>query len=291
MLKVGILGAGIMGAAVARFLTQKGVHTRILVRRPDRASELQDQVSETVTHPMEASEGADLVLSFLPDDQASKSVWFGSDWLTTIQTPPRHVIEMSTLSLNYVDAWNDRMQQQQWNAFECPVTGSRGGAESGSLVGFAGASEREFPEVTKILNLFMKKVVFFGARGNGMRFKLCYNEVGACLMATFAESMFHLEKQGISLEQALEGFDMGGWTSAISKSKGPALIAEDYADPAFKLDHMLKDLAYLCETATPKQEAFPMASQALQLYRYCHEQGHGSLDFAAVRKYYQRWDD
>ena len=67
---VAVIGAGIMGAAMARNLLDVGIHVRVWNRSRERAEQLVQDGAEVVDTPAEAAENADFLLTMLPDADA-----------------------------------------------------------------------------------------------------------------------------------------------------------------------------------------------------------------------------
>lgn len=281
--KVAILGAGVMGSSVARVLKSHGVEVRLYVRSARRAESLHDLADAIVTTPLCAASGAELVLSCVSDDAAAEAVWFGEEGACSSELPPSVCVEMSTLSVDFTDRWVSKLTACGHQAIDCPVTGSRKAAESGTLVAFVGAPAHSVPALDRFLSIVSKKAIYFERAGSAMRFKLCYNTIGAAICAAFAEGLAAMETSGVDLELALAALEEGGWTSAVAKSKGRMMIERRYEPTSFRCALMLKDL----ECAQLSQEAFglhrPIAEVVHTLYARVRD-GWGDVDFSAIRE-------
>ena len=79
MQRVAILGLGIMGGGMAANWLAKGFEVSVWNRTAAKAQPLAGKGAKIATTPREAATGADFIFAMVADDDASRSVWLGSD--------------------------------------------------------------------------------------------------------------------------------------------------------------------------------------------------------------------
>src|SRR5688500_13449690 len=133
MTKLAVLGLGIMGTGIAANLLKAGHGLAVYNRTAARAQPLADLGARVAATPAEAAEGAEVVLSVVGDDEASRAVWLGEQGALGGMVSGAIVVECSTLSV----AWIRELQQQaaarDLRLVDAPLGGSKPAAEAGTL--------------------------------------------------------------------------------------------------------------------------------------------------------------
>src|SRR5690348_16151096 len=95
---VAILGVGTMGTGMAhRLLAHKGKVT-VYARKPDKRREFEQAGAIATDSPAKAVESAEIVISIVSDDAASREVWLGSNGALDAIRPGSVAVESSTVS-------------------------------------------------------------------------------------------------------------------------------------------------------------------------------------------------
>ena len=280
---VALLGSGTMGAPIARHLKAAGYDVRVFNRTAERLEPLVRSGCVPCVTPAVAAAGADLILSCVSDDDASRDVWFGEHGAARACAGEAVAIELSTLSVAYIDQWHAGFRAGGTVALDAPLTGGRRGAEASQLTAFVGAEAEHARRVASVLRCFCRHQLNVGGPGAGTRFKLVYNMVSAAILASFAEGLNVLEALELDTDMAVETFASTGWGSAVAHSKGAAMRDGRYEPAAFKAGLMRKDLDYYVQAAGNAGASAPIGNLVRDMYRALVESGAGDLDFAAIR--------
>ncbi|WP_350350150.1 NAD(P)-binding domain-containing protein [Microbacterium sp. A8/3-1] len=277
-MKILVLGSGVMAAGIAGQLAKHHDIT-MLSRHLDPAVE-DFRVAATLEDA--TSECYAAVLSCVADDQRSRALWLDERMEALIRRDRPVVAELSTLSLSWIEEWHQRMDALEVVAVESPVTGSRSGAEAGTLSSFRFSKARSHI-VDEIFAVFTDHIYEFSAPGNPTRFKLIYNSWGAAILATLGP---HAELLSTHLH---EDFDLAstivqsdGWMAPVVNSKWARYRDRDFDNPDFRLSHMVKDLNYLRPIL---RETDVHAHQVRMEYEASLTPETSNLDFAVVSRY------
>src|SRR5438552_716572 len=137
-MKIGIVGTGRMGTAIARRLLELGHQVQAWNRTADNAQEARDAGAKWTPTLGELVNDSEVVISFLFDNAAVERVYLGSNGLVSGSAEGRLFIDMSTVSPGIHQRIAPELTSRNGSFIECPVSGSISTARSGSLVGFAG---------------------------------------------------------------------------------------------------------------------------------------------------------
>jgi 3-hydroxyisobutyrate dehydrogenase-like beta-hydroxyacid dehydrogenase len=199
-----------------------------------------------------------------------------------LTTLPEHAlfVDMSTTSPTASRAIAERVAPRDY--VEAPVSGSKPGAESGTLTIFAGGDQAAFDRAMPLFQAMGERIVHVGPLGHGQMAKLLTNAMGAVNAAMLAEAVRTAKAADLDPEAFLEVASASAGASAMLNLKGKPMFEENFEPVLFKLDHMLKDLRHTLDEARALGIELRLPSLAEGFYERASETGHGNQDFGAV---------
>ena len=278
---IAFLGLGIMGGGMARRLAGAGFSLTVYNRNPARAEPLVQKGVRLAQTAREAVADADIIVSMVADDVASRSVWTGDAGALAGVRPGCLLVECSTLTVTWVQTLVALAAERGCELVDAPVTGSKQAAAAGELNFFVGASVESFARVRPVLEPMSRSVNHLGPVGSGASVKLMNNFLCGVHVAAFAEALAWLERDGIDPAKALALLTDGAAGSPIVKLMATRMTTPDYS-PNFFLRLMAKDLGYAIEAAASHGVPLPTGSAALDSFRRAIADGYGDRDMAAV---------
>lgn len=281
MQQVALLGLGIMGTGMARNLIKAGVSLTVYNRSADKAQTLAGEGAQVATTPREAVAEAEVVISMVADDGASRAVWLGEDGALASIKPNTLLIESSTLSLTWVRELAKLAQEHGCHLLDAPVGGSRPAAEAGELVFFVGGEADVLERARPLFDAMGQRAEHLGPTGSGATMKLVNNLMGGVQLAVLAEGLVLAEQAGLDMEKVVPLLINGAPGSPMVKGKAARIVARDYRTD-FALRWMHKDLGYALAAAVDENVPMPTVAAARELYRFAIAHGHADDDFAAV---------
>ena len=284
--KIGWIGAGMMGAAMAGNLAKAGYRVAIWNRTsPSPGLELAASKGCTIARTVEeALQGSHLVCSCVTDGPALRSVLFAPNRdLKKLLASNALIMDHGTIGPMEAKAIAEQLNKVGVRFIDAPVTGGDIGARDGTLTFMVGASPDDLELVRPLLNAMGKKLVHAGPVGSGQSLKLVNQLLcGVNLLAT-VEAFQVAEKLGMDRKLVVEACGGGAAGSWLLVNRGPKIIAQDHR-PGFRAAHLLKDLKFLRDAlaSTSPQPAPPCFDLALDAFERVTEMGKGELGTQTV---------
>lgn len=282
---VAILGTGIMGSALARRLAGAGVDVTVWNRTIERAEPLVDDGATVALSPAAAVADADIVLLTLFDaDAVLEVVQAAAEAAPATAT----WVQMSTIGLDGTDRVVRSAHEHGLALVEAMMLGTKGPAETGTLVLLTAGAPELLAQVEPVLALVSKKRVHAGdALGAATRLKLVCNTWIGLLTAGTAQALAMADALGLEPDLFLQAISGGQSDSPYAHAKGALMLADDYQPANFQLRGLHKDLD-LAVAATAAVGSFPILEAVRGLYATAEERGQGDQDIAAVFRAFDR---
>jgi len=281
MMRVAFLGLGTMGGGMAMRLAAAGFPLRVWNRSPGRAEAFQRPGVPLASSPRDAAAGADVVISMVADDDASRAVWTGADGALAAAAGGALLIECSTLSPVWITALAAAAAERGCAFLDAPVTGSKPQAEAGELLFLVGGDAVAFERAKPLLQPMSREAMHLGPVGSGARMKLVNNFVCGVQAATLAEALALVEASGLEVGKAVTVLANGAPGSPLVKALSGRMTARDYR-VLFMLSLMRKDLSYAIDEAARHDLPLETAKTARAMFQEAIDAGWGSSDMSAV---------
>lgn len=284
MADVAFIGLGIMGAPMAANLVAAGHRVRGFSRSAGTRAAAAAAGIETPSSAVDAAEGADVLITMLPDTPDVLGVLFGegdAEGIVDHLAEGALVIDMSTIEPAAAVAIASRLADDGRSALDAPVSGGQAGAVEGALSIMVGGERTAFDRARPLLDVLGTTVVHVGAAGSGQSVKAANQLMVAGHLQMLAEALVFLDSQGVDLERALDVIGGGLAGSAVIQRKRRAFLDSDFT-PGFRIELHHKDLGIVQRTARQAGLALPATALISQLVQAVVAQGDGALDHSAL---------
>lgn len=279
--RVAILGLGTMGSGMASNLLKAGFPVSAYNRTQAKAAPVAAAGARIAATPADAVRDADVVISMLSDDDASRKTWTGDVGALAAAKPGAVLIESSTVTPAWIAELAALASERNLTLLDAPVTGSRVQAESGQLTFLVGGDESALERVRSVLGSMSKEIVHLGPVGSGSRMKLINNFLCGVQVASLAEGLAWIERSGLNREQALKILCNGAPGSPLLNTISARMVARTY-DVNFLLSLMRKDLHYAGTDATKLGIVLHTAKAAEVRFDEAVAVGYAEKDMSAV---------
>ena len=280
-MKVSVMGLGIMGAGMAGQLVAKGFDVTVWNRNPAKGVRFAKLGARVATTPADAANGADLVISMLAEDVASRGVWLGGEGALASMRAGAIAIESSTLTIDWVRELAAAAHSRGIGFLDAPVTGSKLQAESGSLAFLVGGPSDLLARARPAFEAMSGSIAHLGPVGSGATMKLINNFLCGVQVASLAEAMAMAERSGLDVRQAAAVLGAGSPGSPLVKMVAQRMLDRAY-EPNFFVPLMAKDLAYAREAFGRAGFELKSAEVAREAFLAAERAGFGEKDIASI---------
>ncbi|MGA2052266.1 MAG: NAD(P)-dependent oxidoreductase [Opitutales bacterium] len=279
--RIAHLGLGIMGTGMARRVLAAGFPLTVYNRNRAKAEALAAEGAQVAATPREAAAQADIVISMVADDAASRALWLGPDGALAAARPDAVLVEASTLTVAWVKELAAAAQARAVEFLDAPVTGTKPHAANGELTFLVGGSAATLEKVRPVLAVMSKAILHVGPTGSGALLKLLNNFLCGVQAASLAEAIAIIEKSGLDRTQAIDFLVNGTPGSPVVKVLASRINARDFT-PNFPLRLMAKDLDYTLRCARELGVPLTTTAAAAEVFQRSIAAGHGDKDFSAI---------
>lgn len=275
MAKLGFLGLGIMGGPMAKNLLKAGHEVALWSHSKGKAESLGG--GRACGTPLEVAENSDCVFLCVGDTAMSREVIFGANGLVAGAKKGLVIADCSTIAPSASKAMARDLSEKGIDFLDAPCTGSKGGAESGTLTFMVGGDKEVFERTKPWFEPMGKQFYYCGASGQGLHAKLSQNMILGSLLQAFNESFVLATKAGVPPELMLEIIENSAARSGLISLKAPLVFKRDWA-PRFSVKWLEKDMQLMLESAAEMNVPVPLTSLSQQMYRAAIAKGYGEDD-------------
>ncbi|MEO6803204.1 MAG: NAD(P)-dependent oxidoreductase [Granulicella sp.] len=278
---IALLGLGTMGVGMAANLLKAGFSLAVYNRTSSRSEPFVSQGARIAHTPADAARNAQIIISMLSDDAASRAVWTGPNGALEAADKGAILVESSTVSPTWVMELAALAAKAGVQLIDAPVTGSRVHAEGAQLNFLVGGDETAVATVMPAFQAMGKSVTHLGPVGSGAKLKLINNFLCGVQAASLAEALVWIERSGLDRDQALQVLRSGAPGSPLLAGLSARMTARDYT-VNFLLKLMSKDLEYAHHAAAELGIDLTTAANARALFENAVTSGYGEQDMSSV---------
>lgn len=287
-LKIGFIGVGNMGGAMARRLVDMGADVTVFDRSADAMAAMQEAGAKLSISPKAVADQCPIVFACLPSPEVSVEVALGADGVVHGQAIEVYV-ETSTIGRAASEALAASLQAHNVGYLDCPVSGGIRRALEGTLVLIASGAESDYAKALPALKLLSADNCFYlGAKpGLSQVAKLINNHIStAGRIATF-EGLAMGAKAGIDLQVLNDVLNAGTARNDTTANKVPAAILSGTYRYGGPLTISMKDVALMIKEAQHYDAALWSSPTTLALLNKAAEAGYRQQDGMRLFNYIQ----
>jgi 3-hydroxyisobutyrate dehydrogenase len=285
-MKIGLVGLGRMGTAIAQRLKERGCEV-VAWDRSAKAVEAQARRGpRTVASARAVAAEADVVLSIITEDKGVRQIFTGSDGFLSGEVKGKLFIEMSTLRPMTHRELAPLVRAKGASLVDSPVMGSIPTVREGKLLALLGGEAADVERARQVLDHLTRRIVHIGPNGAGCAMKLAVNLGMAIYLQSLAEAISLGQSEGLSLDQMLDIFAEAPTASPWLKGKVGVLKGEP-SDITLDVRTMRKDVMSAIATGARNGVTMPAASGTLASLSAAVAGGWGEKDLAEVPRYFR----
>ncbi|HEX6803906.1 MAG TPA: NAD(P)-dependent oxidoreductase [Terriglobales bacterium] len=283
-MRVAFVGLGIMGRPMAANLVKAGHEVSVW----NRSTGKEVEGARVASSPADAAQSVDVVWICVSDTAAVEQVLFGPNGVEQSLTEGMVIADSSTISPAATRRFAERVAKKGVQYVDSPVTGSKVGAEAGTLLFIVGGSEEAIEKLKPLYAAMGKKIFRMGETGKGQSAKIAMNLQIAMIYEGFAEGLTLAAKLGVDPATLIPLINASMVKSGVVEYKAPFVLQRDFT-ANFPLKLMRKDIRLALEAAKEARVKLPGGETVEEIYDMAVEDGHADLDFAATLMLLEKW--
>jgi 3-hydroxyisobutyrate dehydrogenase-like beta-hydroxyacid dehydrogenase len=258
-MKLGFIGLGKMGAAIAANLLRAGHEVAVWNRTADKARDLVDSGAVLGASPKAAAADREIVMTMLADDAALEEVLGGPEGIFNGLRPGALHVSMSTISVATAERVASRHTGLRQHFLSAPVFGRPDAAVNAKLFVVAAGGSIDLQTASPLFPSISQRVFYIGDRPSAANLvKLCGNFMILSAIEAMGEAMTLAQKGGIPKGQLLEVLTGTLFDSPVYRNYGAALVAERFKPAGFAAPLGLKDMRLLGQSAESLRVPMPL---------------------------------
>lgn len=279
--KVGVIGLGIMGGAIARNLAAAGWEVIGYDLAPEALREAERNGVKLAKGPAEVARAAPIILTSLPKPAALDAT---AAAIGEAGVQRRIVAELSTFAIADKERAEQTLRAAGHTMLDCPLSGTGAQAKVKDLVIYASGDSEAIRSLQPVFADFGRKTYDLGAFGNGMKMKFVANLLVAIHNVASAEAMVLGMKAGLDPHQLFELVTSGAGTSRVFELRGGMMADNRYdgENVTMKISTWQKDMSVIGDYAQSIGVPTPLFSATEAIYNAAMSTGHAAHDTAAV---------
>jgi 3-hydroxyisobutyrate dehydrogenase len=290
--RVGIVGLGIMGSAMALRLLDAGWRLTVWNLEPERVGPIVAAGAEAAISPEAVAHASDIVLICVLDTEAVESCVFGSGGIARAGGSPKIIVDHSTIDPEATRRLAYRLRHEtgmRW--VDAPVSGGPLAARSGTLTVMAGGDAEDIAEVTEVEGDLAANFTHMGPSGAGQTAKVIGQLIVGSTYVILAEALSLAEASDIDAARLPQCFAGGHPDSVLLQQVYPQMHERAFDPPRSYARQVLKDLKAVTALAQARGLTLPMIETATKRFADYVAAGHAMVDTASIFTTYKRQQD
>jgi len=281
MKRIGIIGVGLLGGAVASRLLKRKFAVKGYDTRPKQVKALQPQGLIMARTIAEAAAEADAVFTILPSLESVETTILGAGGLIETAPPRAILIQMSTISPELARRLAKAVTAKRLGFLDAPMSGTSAMVKRGDCAIFVAGDRKHAAACQPVFDAIAKKTFYVGDAGMASLAKLATNLLVGLNTAALAEALVLGAKGGLAPAVLVQILKESAGASKMVEVRGP-LMASHRFDAQMKVDLFLKDFKLMLEEGRRLEVPLPLTSVTQQLATATAVAGRGEEDLAAI---------
>jgi 3-hydroxyisobutyrate dehydrogenase len=279
--RVGWIGTGRMGSALAKRLLTSDVDLWVYNRTRAKAEPLAEKGAKVVDSPADLAE-REIVFTMVAGPEDVLEVTLGNEGvLSQPDSRPGIIVDSTTIDSVTSQTLTEEAGRLGTTVLAAPVSGNPKVVKAGKLTTVVSGPEDAYETVRPYLDCFGRKVTYVGSGDEARLVKICHNLMLGVVTQSMAEITLLAEAAGVSRSDFLEFLNDSVMGSTFTRYKTPTFVNLDYT-PTFTWHLLRKDFELGLETGRLLDVPLPTASLVHQIVMDGIGRGYGDDDFGSM---------
>lgn len=277
--KVGMIGMGIMGSAIAKHLVKTGYEVFGYDVDDAKNAAMSAEGVTVGESPADVASRCEVAFTSLPTVAAFDEV---TEEIASSGNKGLVVFECSTFPIADKERNRARLEESGVILMDCPLSGTGSQAEVGDLSVYVSGEKSGYDRYSQIFDCFSRSNYYLGAFGNGSRMKFVANLLVAVHNVSTAEAFVLGMKSGLDPDTILKVITDGAGNSRMFEVRGPMMAKNDYTGVTMSMKMWQKDMKIIQAFAHEIGAPIHLLSACDPIYKAGIEQGLEAQDTASV---------
>lgn len=285
--RVGFIGLGVMGSAMARHLLNEGFD--LVIYDIDQAkcgplvSNANCFMAET---PAEVMRLSSRLITMLPTSDHVDTVLFGEIGIISEIKPGDLILEMSTGKVDQLEQQAKRIEPYKAIFIDAPVCLSPVEAATGELIALVGGDLESIESANEILNSLSQSVVHAGPTGFGLRLKLINNYMSMVNHVLTGEVLALAKAVGLDRPMTVGLLQNTAAGRGQLGTNYPKKVLRGDTSADFSIDMGIKDLSMSINMLKDFEDNASFGIMAKNLFLKAAKEGYGVKDCTSILEYF-----
>ena len=265
-MRVGFIGLGNVGGKLAGSLLRNGIDLVVQDLDPGKVREFTSAGASAGDTPASVASECEVVITCLPNPQASSAVTEGRDGLLEGVQAGNVWCEMSTTDQQEVRRIGDAFAALGADAADCPVSGGCHRAATGNIAIFAGCERAVFERVLPLLTTMGRRILHTGPLGTASQLKVLTNYLATANLVSVCEALTTAKMAGLDLNTAFDAIQISSGNSFVHETEGQVIL-NGSRNISFTMDLVVKDMTLFLDMADRAGTPLELAPALLEIFR------------------------
>ncbi|MDZ7342126.1 MAG: NAD(P)-dependent oxidoreductase [candidate division KSB1 bacterium] len=279
-MKIGLIGTGLMGGAMAKKLAAGEHEVLVYNRTRERALPLQNLGIRIASSALEVIQSSDYTILMLADYSAICETLFQSK--TIANWSGKTIIQMGTIAPTESLALQRQISATGGTYLEAPVLGSIAEVNAGRLIVMVGGDANQFERCQSLFANFTEKPLLVGPVGTAAALKLALNQLIASLTIAFSLSLSYVQRSGVSVELFMDILRQSALHAPTFDKKLSRMLSRNFSNPNFPTKHLLKDIDLILNAITEAGLETAGLLGVRSVIAKAIQMGEGDSDYSAI---------
>lgn len=284
-MKIGFIGTGVMGHAMAGHLMAVGHELYVYNRTKAKTQTLVEQGAIWQDTPQAIARHAEIICTMVGYPQDVKEIYYGEQGIFASDVAGKLLIDFTTSTPRLAEEIAQTASEKQAQSLDAPVSGGDLGAKNATLTIMVGGTKAAFERALPLFEHIGKTYQLHGSAGKGQHTKMANQIMIAGTMTGMTEMLVYANQAELDLEKVIATLGGGSASNWSMLNYGPRILKEDYT-PGFFVKHFIKDLKIALDEAKRMELDLPATALATTLYEQLADKGFENDGTQALIKLY-----
>ena len=287
MSRIGFIGVGLMGAAMAHRLIDTGHTLQVLGNRSrENINALVDRGATEAASAAELAGASDVVMLCMGTSDHVESRMRGADGVIAGLNSGSVVVDFGTSLPASTKTLGDEVASAGGHYLDAPLGRTPAHAKDGLLNIMCAGDETAYNKVLPVLNDLGENVFHLGALGSGHTVKLINNFFGMTVANAMCEAFAMADVQGVDRKAVYDVMSAGPLHSGMMDFVKGYGVDGDPSQLAFAIKNAAKDVGYYAQMAEQAGVESIMSGSTLSALNDANKLGKGEEMVSQMVDYY-----